>query len=642
MASEIRLSQLIAPFGPGSIYTDKNGIPTIICGLDYWFTKKDSDDKLVEAIDAATQSMVDEPRLSEILKVTHFKQPPVYRAETSDPMLSKLKVQGHRFPRWYVNTSSGQLHYFNLETIKPDTPDKGMLRPVRFIAVCQKGHVSDFPWKQWIQCTCNNESGLKLNDAGGADLSSITVRCVNCNKAKTLAGATYLERNEATHMIEDTGLDRVGIVCHGERPWLGEDGTENICDCKLAGVLINQSNIYFAKTMTSIFLPDIGGDETVTKVQEILNDNGKELAKIRMLFTGYGENDETAITVLRNTVKDGWQDGDLPDDDILKEAYLNLGSGRTSFDNPKPSMPESDLLNYRRQEFEILRTELSDGQCKDLRTKASEVPSALTSYISKINLVERLRETRVLYGFDRLVRGAGSVLDDMPDKALNQLFLSPPRIDNAWLPAVKNFGEGIYIELSEDAISKWLDSNREWLKSRYSDIFVARMSNESMLIPGPNADWQWAARYQLVHTLSHILINQLVFDSGYSSASLKERLFVSSDSNAPMAGILVYTAAGDSEGSLGGLVQQGRPSLFEHMLRRALSKASWCSADPVCSENMGGDGSNLLNMSACHACVLLPETACETINNGLDRAAVVGTPTEPDVGFFSEIVNHHE
>lgn len=642
MASEIRLSQLIAPFGPGSIYTDKNGIPTIVCGLDYWFTKKDSDDNLVLSIDAATQSMVDEPRLSEILKVPKFKQPPVYRAETSDPMLSRLNIQGHRFPRWYVNTSSGQLHHFNLETIKPNPPEKGSLKAVRFIAVCQKGHVSDFPWKEWVQCTCDNVSGLKLNDAGGADLSSITVRCVNCNKSKTLAGATYLERNEATHIIEDTGLDRAGIVCHGERPWLGEAGTENICDCKLAGVLINQSNIYFAKTMTSIFLPDLGGGETVTKVQEILNDDGVKLAKIRTLFTSFGENDEDAISLLRKTVQEGWEDSDLPDDNTLKEAYFNLGSGRTSFENPKPLNQESELLNYRRQEFEILRTELTDGECKDLRIKASQVPPGLNSFIAKINLVERLRETRVLYGFDRLVRGAGGVLEDMPDKALNQLFLSPPQLENAWLPAVKNFGEGLYIELSEDAITGWLYNNKEWLKQRYSDIFVSRMSAESMLLPGPDCDWRWAARYQLVHTLSHILINQLVFESGYSSASLKERLFVSSDSSAPMAGFLIYTAAGDSEGSLGGLVQQGRPSLFEHMLRRALSKASWCSADPVCSENMGGDGSHLVNMSACHACVLLPETACETINNGLDRAAVVGTPTASNVGFFAEIVNHHE
>jgi hypothetical protein len=122
----------------------------------------------------------------------------------------------------------------------------------------------------------------------------------------------------------------------------------------------------------------------------------------------------------------------------------------------------------------------------------------------------------------------------------------------------------------------------------------------------------WASRYLLVHSLAHVLINQFVFECGYSTASLRERLYVSADANAPMAGILIYTAAGDSEGTLGGLVRLGRQERLGPVVRRALSRASWCSADPVCSENLGGQGSRLANLAACHACVLLPETSCET------------------------------
>ncbi len=85
----------------------------------------------------------------------------------------------------------------------------------------------------------------------------------------------------------------------------------------------------------------------------------------------------------------------------------------------------------------------------------------------------------------------------------------------------------------------------------------------------------------------------------------------------------------------------GRPNLFENMLRRAVSRASWCSADPICSENIGGSGSRLINMAACHACTLLPETACETNNNGLDRAAVVGVPQKLDVGFLSDLLTDY-
>jgi len=105
-----------------------------------------------------------------------------------------------------------------------------------------------------------------------------------------------------------------------------------------------------------------------------------------------------------------------------------------------------------------------------------------------------------------------------------------------------------------------------------------------------------------------------------------------------MAGFLIYTSAGDSEGTLGGLVRLGRPERIGPIVQRALSRASWCSADPICSENLGGTGSRLANLAACHACVLLPETSCETINQGLDRAMVVGTPYDRDCGFMANLL----
>jgi hypothetical protein len=130
----------------------------------------------------------------------------------------------------------------------------------------------------------------------------------------------------------------------------------------------------------------------------------------------------------------------------------------------------------------------------------------------------------------------------------------------------------------------------------------------------------------------------LVYECGYSTASLRERLFVSADPAAPMAGILIYTAAGDSEGTLGGLVRLGRPEALEPLVIRALSRASWCSADPICAETVGAAGARLANLAACHACTMLPETSCETINEGLDRAMVVGLPESRDCGYMADLL----
>ena len=142
----------------------------------------------------------------------------------------------------------------------------------------------------------------------------------------------------------------------------------------------------------------------------------------------------------------------------------------------------------------------------------------------------------------------------------------------------------------------------------------------------------------LLHTLAHVLINQLSFDCGYGSASLRERLYCDfTDPSRPMHGFLIYTASGDSEGTMGGLVRQGNPGRLETTLRRALKHAAWCSSDPVCIESKG-QGSDNSNLAACHGCCLLPETSCEEGNRLLDRALLIGTPERPALGFFSKFL----
>lgn len=54
-----------------------------------------------------------------------------------------------------------------------------------------------------------------------------------------------------------------------------------------------------------------------------------------------------------------------------------------------------------------------------------------------------------------------------------------------------------------------------------------------------------------------------------------------------MAGILIYTASGDSEGTMGGLVRQGRSDVFPNIFKKAIESAVTCSNDPVCSLSMG-------------------------------------------------------
>ena len=132
-------------------------------------------------------------------------------------------------------------------------------------------------------------------------------------------------------------------------------------------------------------------------------------------------------------------------------------------------------------------------------------------------------------------------------------------------------------------------------------------------------------------------MNRLTFECGYSSAALRERLYVSDNPKAPMAGVLIYTAAGDTDGTMGGLVRMGKPGNFEPMVSAVLEAASWCSADPICMEvgASGGQGPDSCNLAACHNCALLPETACEEFNRFLDRGVVIGDTNNQHLGFFT-------
>lgn len=633
---QIRVGQLVAPFGPGSIYIDSKGVPLVVCGLDHWYEKRNPASG--GNVDRSEFSL-SEPRLAALLGVDTFFSPPDFRAPPrrregrdapAPPPNAGIYVPALRFPTWHQD-SAGLMHKANLHR-GSRTPWNW--RPVRFVAICDAGHLCEFPWKQWIECKCAGNEHLHLNEKGGSDLGSIRIHCQSCpesspgRRGKTLSGTTQKPEEGG-----QSAFQKVDINCPGSRPWLGEGGEQ--CDRPLVAALINQTNLYFPRTISSIFMPDMQQtDEKIiqlkTKIQE-----DPQVGVALSLWRNEDDRD-SAVDLMRGRLKKRKIDCT---DRQLWDSFESLFDPAPAVgpDVLTPEEGEDELLSFRRAEYNIIRTEIGTPH---LRVVKSQVPEKLKPWIGRVNLVEKLRETRVFYGFDRLEQNH-VLLAGMPDVAMNQLFLDPPQNHaDRWLPGVEVFGEGIYLELKADRISAWREENKSWLKNRLSDGFIGRLAGERLALPPAVAATRgWASRFLLVHTFSHLLINQLVFECGYSTAALRERIYISDDAIAPMAGILIYTSAGDSEGTLGGLVRLGRPERLGPLVSRAMSHASWCSADPVCSENLGGQGSRGANLAACHACCLLPETSCETINHGLDRAIVVGTPSNRSPGFLAELNN---
>ena len=243
----------------------------------------------------------------------------------------------------------------------------------------------------------------------------------------------------------------------------------------------------------------------------------------------------------------------------------------------------------------------------------------LEKYFECVVLVEKLKETRVFRGFSRISPTDHIHINELSKRKVN------------WLPAYEVFGEGIFLKFKDGRINKWQDEHGESftkLINRYHSAMFKRKSDYERR--------EINASFVMMHTFAHLLIKRLCFSCGYGSSSLRERIYFSSNKETKMNGILIYTSSGDSEGSLGGLVRQGKSKYLGTLIKDALQDARWCSADPVCSDigQSSGQGPDNINGSACHNCCIVPETSCEEFNMLLDRATIIGTIDE-NCGYFN-------
>ena len=201
-----------------------------------------------------------------------------------------------------------------------------------------------------------------------------------------------------------------------------------------------------------------------------------------------------------------------------------------------------------------------------------------------------------------------------------------------WFPAVESRGEGVFVELRTEAVAAWL--GRPAVTARVAKLekgyeLWRQTRNTQRPFPG--------GAYVLLHTLAHLLVQTLALRCGYPASSIRERIYAEESRDGQRYGILLYTGTPDAEGTLGGLVQQGRR--IEDHLEDALRNAALCSNDPICAqhvpdENAASLESRPLHGAACHGCSLIAETSCEMRNDFLDRALVVPVLDVPDAAFF--------
>jgi len=606
----------------------RDGTSVVSGGLDHWYKREtgSEDDRNLQL----SEYQFEEWRLQQILDVNHFRLPPDYRELQRGEQVpnSNLTVPFLRFPRWHFCPSCYLLSdqpavtrgHIPCNECRQSNRTR-YLAQVPFVAMCDEGHLQDFPWREWAHRSvapgCN--MSVRLIATGGASLAAQKLVC-DCGSERTLAQITTAT-DSGTFLSSALDRDKEPYTCRGETPWL-DTRSEQGCGAALRGSLRSASNVYFADVRSSIYIPR--SNSTVTPELIALLEQPPLSTQIRLL-NGLGHQITPAnLRELHATLVQPYNDTALAAGIRIVVSGLRPGEAQrieVAGDDPATA--------FRRAEFNVLRVARADPQLAVRSVNLRDYESEVAHNFSRIMLAERIKETRALAGFTRVFPDN----QQTPEQRRALLWRTAPAPLQSWLPAYVVYGEGIFLELNELRLASWearTDVRRRLavLSQRYQGIQTSRRLRTRSLTP----------RFLLLHTLAHIIMNRLTFECGYSSASLRERLYVSDNSRGPMAGVLIYTAAGDAEGTMGGLVRMGKPGYFEPLLRRAIETTRWCSADPVCMEIGGqnGQGPDSCNLAACHSCALVPETACEEFNRFLDRGVLVGDLGNPGLGYFNE------
>lgn len=604
VAGQLRRSQMITTYGPGSL-ADLAEYSVIMASTDYWNEKDE---------------MIHERNLERVLKVKGFRQPYARANGLND--LPSPDVPAIRFPVMHFCPECHRLmpYYAFGKDNTVTCPDcHKRLITSRFLVGCVNGHLEDFPYNWWVHfgdfSNCNAkeaEKHLKIyfsNESSGLD--SITIECTLCHSKRTMQGS--MGRN---------GMR--GYHCRGYRPWyslIDKDKRKDPepCEAPVRALMRGSSNLYFSVTSSALTIPPWSGKinaEIARKQTEV--DSALKMIRsfggdVEKMLATWAEN-EFAETLLKPRVC------------TTKEIVKRILDGENEM---KKAYSRQDMLEDEYRVFEI--GDYSEPTDQDFHIERTEVAEELKGYLDSVVLVKRLREVLALQGFRRISPEEG--MDDGSDDSMFHGYrqpngytpLSDPEKD--WLPAIEMYGEGIFLRLREDRLKDWEKRNA----SQYEEM-KRRLEKSYLKCPA------FSPRYVLLHTLAHLLIRQLSLDCGYSSASLKERIYSSfPGSDLEMQGILIYTATSDADGSLGGLVRMGQEKQLDNVFRNMLQAASWCSSDPICIRSKA-QGYGSLNYAACHACTLLPETSCEMRNCLLDRAAVVGDIEESGRGYFEDLV----
>jgi hypothetical protein len=606
---ELRPSQILFTYGIGAI-ADLPNLAVIVMGLEDWERSRTR-----ELTEPRLLSMV-QKRLGKQVKELRLPPLPEEAAKSPFDEAANIGIPVAPFPNWMLCPKCKLLASLNsgLFELKHNAYRPGETRyqhkncrkaikppnviPVRFQVACENGHLDDFPWRYFVhRGNSDCDGSLRLFELGlSGTPSDIQVKCDKCEQSRMLSDAFGSQGKQ----------NMPG--CRGRHPHLRD--FDDSCNQQMKTILLGASNSWFSATLSALSIP-----KGSNKLEELVEKNWAMLGKL--------ESQE----LLENFLPILQASGQLQD--FASFATSEIWQAIEAVKQPSEYPKYQDLKTPEWEVFSLADTSKNNS---DFRLEPTIPPEGYEKYFKKTVLVPKLREVRALIGFTR-IQSPGELgdLENQTEQTLAPISRKAPK----WIPATEIKGEGIFLEFEEELIRTWENSSavakhalhtreaqKQWLNVRNPDLV------DKVPFPG--------MRYMLIHSFTHALMRQLTLECGYSAASLRERIYSQTPEaeSGPQAGLLIYTAAPDSEGTLGGLVKLGEPKTLGYHINQALEQMKICTADPLCSEHIPDEGTPSLHWSACHSCLFSPETSCERGNKLLDRSVLVSTVTKDDLAFF--------
>lgn len=604
---QVRPSQLLWTYGPGAL-VDLPNLSVVTMGLDRWDT-----DRCPPVEEARLLSAV-----QRVLgpQVTRLRMPPINKDENTDPFSpeAKIGVPVKPFPRWLRCVKCGLLAEYDsglfelkVNQFRPERTQfihkncrenrEADAVPARFLMACRNGHLDDFPWHWYVHSGPDSCRGTLRFFESGASLQTenLWVKCDTCGKARSLV-----------HAFGRQGKENLP-ACRGRHPHLDRFEADG-CNEDARAVLLGATNSWFPMTISVLAIPLEGNS-----LDQLLSD-GWEYFKD-------AESEDEIKVIIRTLTKTSSLPG------IEKYSAANIWGAIQNRNNNSEVTTVITDGDIKTPEWKVLISPNPPSNWPHFFSRKVEVPKSHSKFIQEVLLLERLREVNALIGYTRVE--APEETDD-PDER-------PPMADLCrgnpqWVPATEVHGEGIFIRFNESVLTAW--EKKDSVKERDRKLFEGHKGWRNSRKLAPDVGYP-RIRYAMLHTFAHLLIRELALECGYNASSIRERIYASTGSDSNMAGVLLYTAAADSDGTLGGLVELGKPEHLGRIISQALSRAEICASDPLCSEhNPSGDRS--LHLASCHACTLVAETSCERGNRYLDRALLIKTFESSDSAFFEE------